>query len=168
MVTGALSRIGMDVGVVRRILECGWSTAKVSDVGCCATVIYSFLCQCRDVTVSKTAPIDLTISLARGTADLVHRRGRKHRRPLKLEYAINPVWAPGTGPHVLLRRWLDIRPVSAGLFNLLAGKPLGAAYLGAAVAQALTFVSAVPPAGFCYASHSLRIGGLNEFVNLQH
>lgn len=166
--TGARTRIGMFAGVMRRILNYGLYTAKMSEVRSCATVMNSFLYQCGDVTVRRTGPQDIIISLARVTADLVHCKGRKYRRPLELYYVINPAWAPGTGPHVLLQRWLIPRSASARLFNLRAGKLLGAASLGTAVAQAPTLISAVPPAAFYYAPHSARIGGLNELVNLHY
>lgn len=67
----------------------------------------------------------------------------------------------------MLRRWIDRRPPSAGLFNLRADQALGAADLSAGLATALSAVNASPPAGYYYGSHSLRIGGFDELVNLQ-
>lgn len=139
-----------------------------SEGGSCATVIYAFIYQCRDVSVPRTAPGDVIIIIARVSANLILWKGRKQRRPLRplqIDYALNRKWAPGTGPHRLLKRWIDIRPTSAGLFNFNAGQPLGATSLGAAVMQALTLIRPVPLAGFYDALHSSRIGGLNELDN---
>lgn len=85
-----------------------------------------------------------------------------------MDYDIIPVWAPGTGYHILLQSWIDIRPASRGLFYLWGGQPLGAAPLGPAVTHALTLISAVPQAGFFCVSNSPRIDGLSKLVNFQH
>lgn len=82
---------------MRRILNYGLSAAATLEVGCCATVICALLYQCRGVTVPWTPLGDVIITLARASADLAHRKGRRHRRPLKLDYAINPTWASDTG-----------------------------------------------------------------------
>lgn len=59
-------------------------------------------------------------------------------------------------------------PTSPGMFNLKAGQAPRAASLGVAVSQALIFIDAALREGFYYASHSPRIGGLNELVSLQY
>lgn len=160
-------RTGCDAELMWRVMEFGLTTMDVRVVGCCATVIFAFVFQCRDVTVAHVAAGDVVITVQGVRAKLTHRKGKSLRRPLLLPYAANPAWPPGRGPHNLLQRWLDMRPASDGFFNLRAGARLGTASLGAALERALFAIGVQAPDGYYYGSHSPRIGGLNELVNLQ-
>lgn len=115
-----------------------------------------------------TAPGDVIINLARVSADIIHRKGRKNRRPLTLDYVINPAWAPGTGPHNLLQRWMDIHPASPRDVQLEGrASARGRISRHSGVTSAINYGPA-PRADFYYASHSPHIGGLNELVDIQY
>lgn len=64
-------RIGMDAWLMKMILTSGLSTAVTSEVGCYAIVISTFIYQRRDITKSKTALGDVTISCSRISADII-------------------------------------------------------------------------------------------------
>lgn len=85
-------RNGMDTGLKEKNLIFGLSSAKTSEVGSYSIATYAFIYQYRNVTVSLTSPGDVIITLARISADPIHRKGRKHRRLLALDYTINLVW----------------------------------------------------------------------------
>lgn len=153
---------------MKHILDHGLETGHRGEIGCCAMAMFSFIFQCRSVTVAHVAPADVTVNDSGIiTARLAHRKAKPLNRPLVLPYLANPALEPGTSPQDLLRRWFSVRPPGAGLFNLRDDQPLGAANLSAGLSIALKVVNASPPAGFYYGSHSLRIGGFNELVNLQ-
>lgn len=164
---GELTRTGCDAGVMRRVLRYGLQCMCVADIGRCAAVVFAFVFQCRAVTVAHLTPEDVNVTMHGITANLTHRKGKALRRPLVLEYPADPSWCPGTGPHHLLQRWLDIRPPGRNLFAVRAAAPLGSASLAHAVARALDLVGVAPPPGFYFGSHSPRIGGFNELVHLQ-
>lgn len=70
MDTGVPTLISMVAGIMRRLLRYGLSTAVTPQVDCSATLIYAITRQCRDATVSRTAPGEASITLSRRFADL--------------------------------------------------------------------------------------------------
>lgn len=116
--------------------------------------------------MAHISPSDILIDSHGVAVALMRRKGKAHRRPLRLHYPTNPAWEPGTGPVSLLARWAAIRQ-SPGFFSLEATEPLGKASLPVVVERALALVEATALPGFYFGSHSPRIGGFNELLNLQ-
>lgn len=159
-----LMRTGMPAGLMKQILEAGLPVDDPSDIGCCAITIFAFIFQCRAVSVAHRGVDDIAVTTDLIDVKLSHRNG-KSRRPLLLPYPSQP-WDSGTSPQYLLFRWQSVRPQSDGYFNLRTAQPLGTADLAVTVARVLSIVNASAPKGYYFGSHSPRIGGLNELVNL--
>ena len=98
---------------------------------------------------------------------MVYRKAKPTTRPLRLNYPINPVWAPGAGPHDIFLKWRRMRPGGLSFFGITSDEQLGKASLSAALTRVLTVLSVQPPLGCYYGAHRLRIGAFNELSLLQ-
>ena len=152
---------------MKRVLEYGLQSTDLESVWACSMVIFSFIFQCRAVTVAHLAHDDVTVNADGISSKLTHRKGKSPRRPLILHYPQNPACETDSGPTSLIQRWISRRLASPGLFNLRYNQRLDGAHLSEAVTRALQLVSAAAPPTFYYGSHSPRIGGVNQLVNLQ-
>lgn len=161
-----LMRTGCSAELVKAILHHGLRSSVVQEVGSCSVVVFSFIFQLRSVSVRTLAPSEIEVSSESIRVTIHRRKGKLRRRPLLLTYPANQKWGDSATPHALLLRWLSLRSPGDTFFNGTSGASLDEVGLRRAVSGAVASVGVKAPPGYYFASHSPRIGGLNELVNL--
>lgn len=159
-----LTREALSAATIRQVVAYGLDSEVMEEVGCCSMVVFEFIFQCKSISAAHVSVGDIRATPAFVSVTFTHRKGRSHRRPLRLTCPCNIAWSPGNSPIDLLVKWCTILPTSPGFFNLRTGDHLGTARLSAAIYRALLVTGTTAPTGHYYGTHSTRIGGFNELL----
>ena len=161
----ASTRIGSSAGLVRRVVEVGIGCALAVDVGHCSKVVFAFLFECLSTSIRFVRSQDVSIDSDGVSMVFMKRKGKALYRLLQPRYPCSPKW-DACNLVALLRKWAILRLQSAGFFDTVRSTTIGTADLAASMRRVLLLTGKVSPQGFCYGSHSARIGGLNELFVL--
>lgn len=159
-------RAGCPAAIMREVVALGLQALDIQVVCSCAMATFAFVFQCRSVSVAHLKPSDITFRDGGVEAVLFRKGQRRHSRPLRIDYPRSEDWEEGSTSVDLLEKWKAIRPPSAGFFDLQVRDKAGTASLRAGLERALSLVKAEAEKGYYYATHSPRIGGFNELVQL--
>jgi site-specific recombinase XerD len=89
---------------MRRVLNFGMETSIPTLVRDASMVMFMFVFGCRAYTAVSLRDADIDVTDERVTAVLVHRKGKRKRDPLVLQYDQNPTKVFARSPLALLRQ----------------------------------------------------------------
>lgn len=123
-----LKRIRISAETAALIIDHGMKSDCNVMIGQCSALIFTFIFQCRSVSVAHVRTCDITVTTSSVSVTLTHRKAKAQQRPLRLSYPRNTE-SIRPGPVDLLLKWTAVHPNSSGIFYLHSREGLGDAHL---------------------------------------